>query len=201
MLNFLTMTKLQRSIAIVIFLSNACFGQVASISKLSTAGGFLEVCGRPDESPKEQLDSVKSTPPSQSLDKIKAAMTDRMTEVAMCLAFVSGLEQGWKEGHEHGVVATQFPEGWPKDEKKALAALPFKQLQAGQAAMTIDVPCIPDYVTIGQERDIIVKYMRESEKKGNFFLSLDLTSHMMWLAFQDAFPCPVQPAKPSDTIK
>jgi hypothetical protein len=54
--------------------------------------------------------------------------------------------------------------------------------------MSVDVPCIPDYVTIGQERDIIVKYMRNSEKQGNFFLAADLTSHMMWLAFEEAFP-------------
>jgi hypothetical protein len=185
-----------------ILLSNACFAQVAPLSSIWNAGGFLDVCGRADESlSKDQLDTVKSAPPSQSMDKIKAAMTDRMTEVAMCLAFVSGLEQGWKEGHEHGVMAAQFPEGWPNDEQKALATLTTKQLQASHAAMTVDIPCIPDYVTIGQKRDIVVNYIREQEKKGNFLITSALASRVVWLAFQEAFRCPAQPTKLPDAAK
>ena len=129
------------------------------------------------------------------------AIADRATEVVMCLAFVSGLQQGWKEGHEHGVIAAQFPDGWPNDEKKALSALPLKQLQAGQAAMTLDVPCIPDYITVGIERDIIAKYIREQEKKGNFVIPAALTSHIVWLAFQEAFPCPAQSTKTPEPAK
>lgn len=140
-------------------------------------------------------------PASEFLDKLGKEMADRTAEVTMCLAFVSGLEQGWKEGHQHGVVAAQFPEGWPKDEKKALAALPLKQLQSGEAAMTIDVPCIPEYVTIGQERDIVVKYIREQKSKGNFLIPLAPTSRTVWLAFQETFQCPAQPTKPPDAIK
>ncbi len=119
----------------------------------------------------------------------------------MCLAFVSGLEKGWKEGHEHGVVAAQFPEGWPKDEKKALDALPLKQVQAGKAAMAVDVPCVPDYITIGQKRDIVVKYIRDQQKQGNFLIPLALTSRVLWLAFREAFPCPALAAKPPDAVK
>jgi hypothetical protein len=106
----------------------------------------------------------------------------------MCLAFISGLEQGWKEGHEHGVTAAQFPGGWPKDEQKALSNLSTKQLEASLAAMKVDVPCIPTYVTLAQERDILVKFIREHS-----LLTVAMTSRVMWLAFQDAFACQLTP--------
>lgn len=136
-------------VCLPLFLPSTCSAQIAPLSKLWTAGGFLEVCGRGDqELSKEQLATVKNAPPSQLTEKLKEAMADRTAEFAMCLGFVSGLQQGWKEGHEHGVIAAQFPDGWPTDEKKALAALPVKQLDAAGRAMTVDVPCIPGYVII-----------------------------------------------------
>lgn len=177
-------------ITFLILLSSACFGQIASVTSLFTAGGFLDVCGNPaSHLSTAQTETIKNGPPSELADRIVKGMADRTAELAMCVAYVAGLEQGWKEGHEHGVLAAQFPNGWPKDETKALAALPVKQLEAGQAAMTIDVPCIPDYVTLGQQVDIIVKYIREQEKKGNAFISVSLTRRVMWLAYQEAFPC------------
>ena len=181
----------------LICLSGACFGQIAPVARLSTGSGFLEVCGRSDTAPsKEQLDTVKNASPSEAMDKIKQAMADRTAEVAMCFAFLSGLEQGWKEGHEHGVVAAQFPAGWPNDEEKALAALPAKQLQAAHTAMSVDVPCIPEYVTLSQKRDIVAKYIKK-----NPLLGVAFTSRVVWVAFQEAFPCPSQPAKPTDAGK
>jgi hypothetical protein len=100
----------------------------------------------------------------------------------------------------HGVAAAQFPEGWPQDEKKALSALPLKQLQVASAAMNVDVPCIPDYVTIGQERDILVKYIREQQTK-NPFISAAMTHRVIWLAFQQAFQCPARATKPTDAAQ
>jgi hypothetical protein len=175
-----------------LFLASVCSAQVAPISKLQTAGGFLEVCGRADtQLSKEQVETMKrNAQAGQPMDALKQALNDSLTEQAMCLAYVDGLIEGWKEGHEHGVTAAQFPDGWPEDEEKAIKALPLKQLQASNAAMKIDVPCIPDYVTIGQERDIIVKYVRESK---NPFISVAMTHRVMWLAFQQAFPCKMQP--------
>lgn len=173
----------------ILFLSSICFSQVAPISKLQTAGGFLEVCGRADTAlSKDQLETAKAAPPSQAMDALKKAMDDSLVETAMCLGYVAGLVEGWKEGHEHGVTAAQFPDGWPKDEKKALSALPLKQLQAATAAMTVDVPCIPEYVTIALERDILVKFIRD-----NPLIGIAMTNRVMWLAFQQAFPCTLQP--------
>lgn len=175
-------------------LSGVCSAQIASVSKLATADGFLEACGQEGALSKEQAETVKNAPPSQIMEKWNKAMDDSVSEATMCLGFVAGLHLGWKEGHEHGVVAAQFPDGWPKDEKKALAALPLKQLQAVTSAMNVDVPCIPDYVTIGQERDIIVKYIREQQKT-NPFINLARTSRVAYLAFQETFFCPAQPTK------
>jgi hypothetical protein len=174
-------------------LSSLCVAQIAPISKLQTASGFLEVCGRGDtELSNEQLETVKSAPVSRTVDALNKALEDRLAEQTMCLGYVAGLVEGWKEGHEHGVAAAQFPEGWPQDEKKALAALPLKQLQAASAAMNVDVPCIPDYVNIGQERDFLVKYIRD-QKKTNPFLGVAMTHRIIYLAFQEAFPCALKP--------
>jgi len=176
-----------------LFLSSVCSAQVASISKLQTAGSFLEVCGRAEtQLSKEQGESVKNAPVGQTIDALKQAMNDNLREQTMCLAYVAGLIEGWEEGHEHGVTAAQFPDGWPKDEEKALKALPLKQLQSANAAMKVDVPCIPDYVNIGQERDILVRYIRE-QQANNPFIGVAMTHRVMWLAYQQAFPCTMQP--------
>jgi hypothetical protein len=177
----------------LVFLSSICFGQIAPVSKLLYAGGFLEVCGAGDTQPStEQIATMKSAPPSKAMDALTKALDDHLAEETMCVGYVAGLTEGWKEGHEHGVAAAQFPDGWPKDEDKALKALPLKQLAAADAAMKVDVPCIPDYVTIGQERVILIKYIREQQKT-NPFVGMALTRHIIWLAFQQAFPCTLQP--------
>jgi hypothetical protein len=123
-------------IMFILLLPCVSFAQIASISKLLTADGFLDVCGGSESQlSKEQVAAMKSAPPSQAMDALKKGMDDRLAEEAMCIGYVAGLTEGWKEGHEHGVVAAQFPDGWPRDEKKALSALPEKQLQAASAAM------------------------------------------------------------------
>ena len=187
-------------IVCLVCLSSACLAQVASISQLVTAGGFVDICGLSDgQSSKEQAEALKQAPPSATTDALSRALADKTADFALCVGYVVGVSQGWKEGHEHGVVAAQFPDGLPKDEEKAVKALPLKQLQAAHAAMARDVPCIPDYVTVGQERDIVVKYVRDQEKKGNPFIRMVLTPHIVWLAFQAAFLCPAQPTTPAPT--
>ena len=123
------------------------------------------------------------------MNSITKAMGDRMAENVMCLAYLRGLADGWKEGHEHGVAAAQFSDGWPKDEKKAWESLTTKQLEAAKAAFSRDVPCEPDYVTAGQERDIVLKFMRDYERKTSGLIRISLTSRMAYLAFQEKFTC------------
>lgn len=68
-----------------------------------------------------------------------------------------------------------------------------KELSDATAAMKVDVPCIPDYVTLGQEQDIIVKFIRK-----NMLLTIARTTRVVPVAFQEAFPCP---ANHGDTAK
>ena len=182
-----------RTLLFVLF-ACTCFAQIAPVSKIQTASGFLEVCGRGDtELSKEQVETMKkSSQEGQPMDALRQAMSDRLAEQVMCLGYVAGLTEGWKEGHEHGVTAAEFPDGWPQDEEKAIKALPVRQLELSVAAMKRDVPCIPDYVTLGQLRDILVKYIREQQAK-NPFIGVAMTHRVMYLAFQRAFPCTMQP--------
>jgi hypothetical protein len=181
-----------KALIIFVLLSSVCFAQVPPVSKLLTAGGFLDVCGLSEmQLSKEQVATMKSNA-SQGMAAFNKAMDDRLAQEAMCIGYVAGLTDGWQEGHEHGVVAAQFPDGWPQDEEKAFSALPTKTLQAANSAMKVDVPCIPDYVTIGQERDIIVKYIQEQQKT-NPLIGLAMTRHVMSLAFRQSFPCTLHP--------
>jgi Rap1a immunity proteins len=176
-----------------LFLSSLSFAQIATISNIQMASGFLDVCGRSESQfSKAQSETVKNALPSQMMETLKGVMDERVTDESLCMGYVAGLIEGWKEGHEHGVMAAQFPDGWPQDEKKALGTLPLKQLRSATAAMSVDVPCIPDYETIGQERDIVVKYIREQQAK-NPFINAAMTHRVIWLAFQEAFPCKLQP--------
>jgi hypothetical protein len=196
-------TALKHIACLVVFfilLSNVGIAQVASVSQIETAGGFLDVCG-PSETQLSaaQAEALKKAPPSEMPEALYRQMDNRLAEVAMCFGFLGGLSEGWKEGHEHGVIAAQFPEAWPNDEKKALSGLPLKQLQAVTAAMNTDVPCFPDHVTLGQERDIVVKFIRK-----NPFITIAPTRRVVWLAFQEAFPCPAhspQTSPPPDSVK
>jgi len=175
-------------IAFFTLLSGVGLAQIAPVSSIQTAGGFLEVCGSPDtQMSAAQAEALKKAPPSEVPSALSKQMDNRIAEVTMCFGYLAGLIEGWKEGHEHGVVAAQFPKGWPNDEKKALDHLPLKQLESAQAAMNIDVPCIPDSITIGEERDIVVKFIRK-----NMPLTKALTRRVVWLAFREAFPCSAQ---------
>lgn len=56
-------------------LSSVCFAQIASVSKLQTVGGFLEVCGRADtQLSKEQVETMKrNAQTDQPMDALKQA--------------------------------------------------------------------------------------------------------------------------------
>lgn len=141
------------------------------------------------------MEALKNAPPAASaVDPILKQMDNRMVEVAMCFGYLTGLVDGWQEGHEHGVMAAQFPNAWPKDEKKALATLSSKQLSEANAAMKLDVPCIPDYVTLEQKQDIVVKFIQK-----NMLLTLARTTRVVWAAFEEAFPCPAHSQSPDTT--
>jgi hypothetical protein len=181
--------RMKTLIAFFTLMSGVAFAQIAPVSRIQTASGFLEVCGSPDtQMSAAQAAALKKASPSEMASAMSKQMDNRMAEVMMCFGYLAGLTEGWKEGHEHGVVAAQFPKGWPNDVKKGLAHLPLKQVETVQAAMTVDVPCIPDSTTIGEERDVVVKFIRK-----DMSLTTALTSRVVPLAFREAFPCSAQP--------
>lgn len=142
-------------IACVVF-SGCCFAQTARVPDIQDAGGFLDVCGLKDtQVSKKSVEAVKKAPPGEVIDTIKKAMADSVADHALCLAYLTGLVEGWKEGHEHGVMAAYFPAGAPLPEAlpAALKSLPDKDLEAANAAMKNDVPCLPDHITFGELND------------------------------------------------
>lgn len=165
------------------------------------AGGFLDVCGHPvDRLTKERMDKVNREPASNFMTALNSALAEQLADHDMCIAYVVGLEDGWQEGHEHGVIAAQFPGAWPKDEQAALKTLPLKQLETGSTAMKTDVPCIPDYVTTGQRVDIILEYIREQEKQNPFYRAVPMR-RVIYFAYQKTFVCPATAAQPPITAK
>jgi len=189
-----------------LLLSTSCFAQTASPSDLTSAGGFLDVCGRPPgEVSKKSLDAVAKAPTSEKWDAMKKSWADATADHALCLAYLTGLYEGWEEGNAHGVFAALCPEdlaaisaGVPRD----LKSVSDQQLQAQVTAMKTDVPCTPKHITIGEVKDVVVKYIRG--RVGNSgFARLASTSALVPLALRDAFPCPAeQPTKqPSKDVR
>ena len=187
----------------LVLLPFCCFAQIATLlapvrpQKLQTVGGFLEVCGREStQLSKERFDAVAKAPPDEFMDALEKAWDQGLADQTVCLGYLTGLYEGWKEGHEHGVLAATFPAGVPRDLETALKSLSLKELEAVRAAFENDVPCTPDDMTFGELQAVVVKYFcREFEEDP--LSSILLTSRKFPEALRDAFPCPVaKPATP-----
>jgi hypothetical protein len=179
-------------------LSVCCSAQSANPSDLQTVGGFLDFCGLKDgQISKRSLEKTKAAPPEKVVEAIQQSMRDSVADKALCLGYLNGLVEGWKEGHEHGVLAARFPAGVPKPEEmdKALKTLSAEQLKADVAGMSNDVPCLPEHLTFGDLNDAVVKGLHERADKSPF-ARIFLTSRTVPQVLQDAFPCPApQPVK------
>ena len=178
-------------IACIVF-SGCGFAQTATVPEIQTAGGFLDVCGRKDlQASKKSMEAVEKAPTGEVIDTMKKAMDDSVADHALCLAYLAGLVDGWKEGHEHGVLAAHFPAGvpLPRDVSTALKSLSDKEVGAASAAMENDVPCLPEHLTFGELKDTAVKYIRDQLTPNPFLRSVP-TFRMVPLALRDAFPCP-----------
>jgi Ssp1 endopeptidase immunity protein Rap1a len=153
-----------------------CVAQAATPSAIEDARGFLDVCGLKDQLSKENMAELT----------IEKALAAKLADTNLCYGYLMGLIDGWKEGHEHGVVAAHFTAGFPEDEFAAFKAMPAKERQDMSEAFKTDVPCLPDKITIGELRDIVVKWIRDSKDP---FLSELRTSRAVELALRAAFPC------------
>jgi|SRR6185369_2838497 len=51
-----------------VLLSSTCIAEVASVGDISTAGGFVDVCGLDGRLSKERMEELKKVPPSEFID-------------------------------------------------------------------------------------------------------------------------------------
>jgi hypothetical protein len=182
-----------RIVILVFFLvlSGSCYAQTITPSDIMTAGGFLENCGTADNGlSTKSMNTLKGAPPNQVMDEFKKALADNAADYGMCLGYLAGLHQGWREGHEHGVVAAHLPDGIPGDLSAPLKTMPLDELRAANLQMKSGVPCLPDHTSLGEVKDVVIKYIRE-QNKTNPLVTLMPTARVVPRALQAAFPCPV----------
>jgi hypothetical protein len=159
----------------------------AALSDIRSLGGFLSVCGLPDsQASKFTMDRVKHDP---GFDVYKVG-EEKIREQALCVAYSVGLYDGWKEGHDDGVLTTHMPDGivpFP-DLQPALKSLSTKELATLGVQMHSDLPCDSDNQTAGDVRDALVKYARNISNS-NPFSGTILMSRLVHPAMLSAFPC------------
>jgi len=159
----------------------------ASLSDIRTVGGFLEVCGIGDsQSSKFTMERVKHDPDF----KIEKMFEEKLREQSLCLAYSLGLYEGWKEGHDDGVLTAHLPDGvvpFP-DIQPALKSIPQKELAAIKSQMHTDIPCDPEKQTAGEIRDALVSYAR-TVSNSNPFSGVIPMSRFVHPATLAAFPC------------
>src|SRR6478672_2922258 len=130
--------EFMRWLPLFAMLVSCCFAQDIEFSRpsdIKLASGFLKVCGRESNKPSEHnLEAMKNTSPSKFSETFQRVLDAGLADLGMCLAYVEGLAEGWQEGHEHGVVAMQFPGNFPHDLQVALKAVPEKQLNDASLA-------------------------------------------------------------------
>jgi hypothetical protein len=167
--------------------------QTAKPSDIQTAGGFLDVCGRPDlRVSKRNMESVGKA--SNAMEAIHDAMNAALADRTLCIGYLTGLIEGWQEGHDQGVLAAHFPAGVPRNESDPfhadLKSVSSNELQAMSAALKNDVPCLPDRLTNGETMDVVIKYIRDFSLKNPFLWQVFPTSRFVAPALRGAFPCP-----------
>ncbi len=73
-----------------------------------TVGGFLEVCGIGDsQASKFTMERLKHDPDF----KMEKVFEEKIREQSLCLGYSVGLSEGWKEGHNDGVLTAHLPDG------------------------------------------------------------------------------------------
>jgi hypothetical protein len=178
-------------------LAATAHAQIAKPSDLLTVGGFLDVCGAAKGQFSEKSeDAINKASPSEVNEAIKNAFNEKMANDGLCMGFLNGLREGWREGHEHGVIAAHFRIGVPLDLTAGLKALPSKELEAINKEMKNDIPCTPEHMTFGDLKEAVVRYFRAQLEK-NPSLRTVRTSHLFPAAVRDAFPCQPQDTPPA----
>ncbi len=118
-------------------------------------------------------------------------LSDANADHSMCLAYLEGLYEGWKEGNSHGVVVAHVHAPPPRDSKAMEAAFESmspKELEAVRGDLKTDVPCVPEHMTFGDLLNTAVAYFQTEEKRSPFAAAY-LTANILPDALRSAFPC------------
>jgi hypothetical protein len=168
----------------------------AKPSDIQTVSGFLNVCDRNPGAISPENAELLEHPIGDVTELLNRAMDASLSDHLLCLGYTTGIYEGWKEGHEHGVIAAHFPEGFPVDESAALKKLSLAELRVTSRAMSVDVPCMPDSLSFGDMQKAVINYLRDDVKK-NAFMGLMLTSRAVPRALTATYACPAE--KPETT--
>jgi len=159
----------------------------ASLSDIMTVGGFLDVCGIGDsQASKFTMERVKHDPDFN----VNRIFEEKLHEQTLCVAYSMGLYEGWKQGHDDGVLTAHLPEGvvpFP-DIQPALKSMSAKELGSIKTQMHTDIACDPDKQAAGDVRDALVSYARQISSK-NPFASMIPMARLVHPATLAAFPC------------
>jgi len=181
---------MRRLLSVVLLLS-CSFAQEIEFTKpadLKLASEFLKVCGRASESSKPSENNfqvMKNGPPEKFQETFQRVLDAKVAELGICIAYLEGIAEGWQEGHEHGVVAMEFPGNYPLDLNAALKTVSERQLKDASLAMNTDVPCEPQHLTSGERLRTVLDYMRNHQ----LLLILSLSSRVIPLALRESYPC------------
>src|SRR5438105_14867355 len=90
----------------LIIVSTGSFAQIttAKPSDILAAGGFVDVCSDNTKFSKKNSEALKSVRPDEIMAMFQRALDAQLADQTMCLAYLQGVIDGWREGHEHGVI-------------------------------------------------------------------------------------------------
>lgn len=169
----------------------------ATVVDIQQAGGFAKVCGRDDTAISEANAAVlKSNKTGDFTALLFRAQDAALVDREICITYLSGLIDGWQEGHQHGVDVMLFPAGIPNTDHygAALKSLPIEQLKIGAAASKADPMCVPEHITQGEVLTVVVRYIKADIAK-NTWTSMIPTARMVHPALKGTYRCPVDQDK------
>jgi hypothetical protein len=167
----------------------------ANVSDIQQAAGFAKICGRKGTVSEENLAVLKASR-GDITQLMYKAMDANLVDRATCVAYLTGIIDGWQEGHEHGVAAMVFPKGIPDIDhyEQAVHSLSTEQMNVANSGMNADPMCIPEHISTSEVLNVVVGYIQAQIAK-NPARGIALTARMVHPALKGTFRCPNEQSK------
>jgi hypothetical protein len=165
------------------------------VSDIQQASGFAKICGRKSTVSEENLAVLKAS--RGDITQLMYKATDAaLVDVATCVAYLTGIIDGWQQRHEHGVDAVAFPKGIPDIEhyQQRIHSLSTEQLNVVVSGMNADPMCVPEHISTGEVLNVVVRYIQGQIAK-NPAMGIALTARMVHPALKGTFRCPNEQSK------